>query len=155
MASAKGVWCEQKDYYPKNNAELHCFVVSESSSDVNVIICNMLLQGHCLSTINPVGLNYGSGGGGGSGGGSGGASGGWGGGGSGGGSDGWGGGGSGGASGGSSNRVGGAPNLGSNIPTFPIDQDPYAVPQDRLISTEGCFSCKVSIIEFITRCIFS
>ncbi|KAG8223124.1 hypothetical protein J437_LFUL000545 [Ladona fulva] len=31
-----------------------------------------------------------------------------------------------------------------NVPTFPIDSDPYQVSDDRLISTEGCFSCKVN-----------
>lgn len=36
------------------------------------------------------------------------------------------------------------PDLGSNIPVYPIDDNPYSVPQDRLISTEGCFSCKVN-----------
>ncbi|XP_054288254.1 fibrillin-2-like [Macrosteles quadrilineatus] len=54
------------------------------------------------------------------------------------------GGGYGGSYGGGYGSYGGAPNLGSNIPTYPIDKDPYAVPHDRLISTEGCFSCKVN-----------
>lgn len=55
-------------------------------------------QGHCLSTINPVGMNF----------------------------------------------LGGTPSLGGNIPTYPIDQDPYTPSHDRIISTEGCFSCKVN-----------
>ncbi|XP_066993764.2 fibrillin-2 [Anabrus simplex] len=31
-----------------------------------------------------------------------------------------------------------------NVPTYPIEPDPYQIPQDKLISTEGCFSCKVN-----------
>jgi len=30
-----------------------------------------------------------------------------------------------------------------NVPTYPIDSEHYQIPQDKLISTEGCFSCKV------------
>ncbi|XP_069699509.1 fibrillin-2-like isoform X2 [Periplaneta americana] len=31
-----------------------------------------------------------------------------------------------------------------NVPTYPIDSEHYQIPQDKLISTEGCFSCKVN-----------
>jgi hypothetical protein len=30
-----------------------------------------------------------------------------------------------------------------NVPTYPIDAEHYQIPEDKLISTEGCFSCKV------------
>nr|CAD7423795.1 unnamed protein product [Timema monikensis] len=64
--------------------------------DSAMLVC---VQGHCLSTINPLANGFGS--------------------------------------------TGGGEDIG-NVPTYPIDTpDHYQVPEDKLISTEGCFTCKV------------
>nr|CAD7591987.1 unnamed protein product [Timema genevievae] len=40
--------------------------------------------------------------------------------------------------------TGGGEDIG-NVPTYPIDTpDHYQVPEDKLISTEGCFTCKIN-----------
>lgn len=41
-----------------------------------------------------------------------------------------------------------------NVPTYPINNNLKSVSDDKLITTEGCFSCRVrKIIQFVKKCI--